>query len=106
MTDRRSEPPPPLISVRRQAALARTLLYELEAIAPGFDPARAPSLQAIEELTRLGCRIFEAAALLALEEEASGGPRLAKCLQTQVETDPVGAESPSYEYAAVEGGHG
>jgi hypothetical protein len=102
MTDRRSAPP--LASVRRQAALLRSLLYELEAIAPGFDPAGAPSAQAIEELTRLGCRIFEAAALFALEEEASGGRPLAKCLQTQVEAEPVGAGSPSYEYAAVEDG--
>jgi hypothetical protein len=104
MTDRRSEPP--LASVRRQTALARAFLDELEVIAPGSNPARAQSAQAVEELTRLGCRIFEAAALLALHEEASRGPRLAKCLQTPVEAEPDGAGPPSYEYAAVEGGHG
>ncbi|HTB78955.1 MAG TPA: hypothetical protein VK762_37185 [Polyangiaceae bacterium] len=56
-----------LNSIRRQAALARTLLDELEEVAPGFDRGRALRAQVIEELTRLGCRIFEAAALLASE---------------------------------------
>jgi hypothetical protein len=56
-----------LSSIRRQAALARTLLDELDEVAPGFDRGRALRAQAIEELTRLGCRIFEAAALLASE---------------------------------------
>jgi hypothetical protein len=104
MTHRCSEPP--LASVRRQAALARTLLDELESIAPMFEPARAPSAQAIEELTRLGCRIFEAAALLASEEEATGSSRPAKCLGAQVEADPVGVDSPTYGHAAVESGRG
>ena len=60
-----------LNSIRRQAALARTLLDELEEVGPGFDRGGALRAQAIEELTRLGCRIFEAAALLAstVEEE-------------------------------------
>jgi hypothetical protein len=67
-------------SIRRQAALARTLLDELEEIAPGFDRGRDLRAQAIEELTRLGCRIFEAAALLAsrmkeAEEEALAAER-------------------------------
>ena len=53
--------------IRRQAALARALLDELEEVAPGFDRGRGLRAQAIEELTRLGCRIFEAAALLASE---------------------------------------
>jgi hypothetical protein len=68
MTDRRSEPP--LLSIRRQAALARTLLDELEEIGPGFERGTGLRAQAIEELTRLGCRIFEVAALFASEEEA------------------------------------
>jgi hypothetical protein len=65
-----------LSSIRRQAALARTLLDELEEIAPGFDRGRALRAQAIEELTRLGCRIFEAAALLAskVKEEGEEAP--------------------------------
>ena len=105
MTDRCSEPP--LASVRRQAALLRALLDELEEIAPGFDPRRAPSAQAIEELTRLGCRIFEAAALLASEEqERNGGPRLARGLRPAVEAEPVGERSASYVHAAVESDRG
>jgi hypothetical protein len=108
MTVRRSEPP--LLTVRRQAALARTLLDELEEIAPGFDRGRALSRQAIEELMRLGCRIFEVADLLAseeaAEEEASGGPRLSKCLQPQVEMEPVGEQSASYVRTAIERARG
>jgi hypothetical protein len=84
---------------RNQPAL---VLDELDAIVPRFDPARAPSAQAIEELARLGSRIFEAAALLALELEANGGPRLAKGLQAQVKTEPLGLQSPSDVDAAVE----
>ncbi len=95
MTDRRSEPH--LVSIRRQAALARTLLDELEEIAPGLDGGRALSAQVIEELTRLGCRIFEAAALLASEEEEpNGAPRLVRCLQPHVETEPAGERLASY----------
>jgi len=84
---------------RKQPAL---VLDELDAIVPRFDPARAPSAQAIEELARLGCRIFEAAALLALELEANGGPHLAKDLQAEVKTEPLDLRSPSYVDAAVE----
>jgi len=102
MTHRRSEPP--LASVRHQAALARSLLDELEANAARFDPARAPSAQAIEELTRLGCRIFEAAALLAQEEEAREGPRLARFLPVPVEAEIV--DSAPYAQAAVQSGQG
>ncbi len=100
MTDQRREPP--LASVRRQAALARTLLDELEEIAPGFDPGKAPSAQAIEELMRLGCQIFEVAAHLASQEEANGGPRPAR---PAIE-EPVGERSAIYVHAAVEGGGG
>jgi hypothetical protein len=102
MTDRRREPH--LASVRRQAALARALLDELEEVGVGSDPDRALSAQAIEELTRLGCRIFEAAALLASEEEANGGPR--PDLRAQVEAERVDEGSASYVYAAVERGRG
>jgi hypothetical protein len=96
MSDPRGEPQ--FVAIRRQAALARALLDELEEIvSPGLDRGRALSAQAIEELTRLGCRIFEAAALLATEEEeASGAPRLAKCLQPHAETEPVGERLASY----------
>jgi hypothetical protein len=109
MTDRRSEPP--LVSIRHQAALARTLLDELEEIAPAFDPGRAFTAQAIEELTRLGCRILEAAALLTSEEEAeeeevSGGPRLSKCVQAHAEAEPVGDRSASYVRTAIERARG
>jgi hypothetical protein len=98
MTDRRREPH--LASVRRQAALARALLDELEEVGPGGDPERALSAQAIEELARLGCRIVEAAALLASEEEANGGPR--PDLRAQLEPERVVEGSASYVYAAVE----
>jgi hypothetical protein len=98
MTDRRRETH--LASVRRQAALARALLDELEEVGVGSDPDRALSAQAIEELTRLGCRIFEAAALLASEEEANGGPR--QDLRAPVEAERVGEGSASYVDAAVE----
>jgi hypothetical protein len=94
---------PPLALVRSQVALARALLDELEDMAPGFDPARAPSAQAIEELTRLGCRIFETAAVLALEEEARRGPRVVvKCLDAEGEADPTGVDSPRHPHAAAE----
>ncbi len=89
----RTHSQPPLAPVRNQAALARTLLDELEGMAPGFDPARAPSAQAIEELLRLGCRILEAAAVLALEEEARRGPRVVKCLDAEGEVGRTCEES-------------
>jgi len=97
MTGRRREPH--FASVRRQAALARALLDELEEVG-GCDADRALNAQAIEELTRLGCRIFEAAALLASEEEANAGPLPE--LRAQVEPERVGEGSASYVYAAVE----
>jgi hypothetical protein len=97
---------PPLASVRNQAALVRALLDELEALTPRFDPARPPSAQAIDELTRLGCRIFEAAAILSLEEEAQRVPRLTKCLPAQVEADPIGVESTNHVHAAADSGQG
>jgi hypothetical protein len=97
---------PPLASVRNQAALVRTLLDELEALSPRFDPARLPSAQAIDELTRLGCRIFETAALLSLQEEAQRVPHLTKCLPAQIEADRVAVESPSHALAAADGGRG
>jgi hypothetical protein len=99
MTGRRREPG--LASVRRQAALARALLDELEEVGPGCDPGSAFSAQAIEELARLGCRIFETVALLVLEEGANWGPRPG--LGAQVEGERVGEGSASYVYAAVEG---
>lgn len=101
MAVRRSEPA--LFSIRRQAALARTLLDELEDFAPTLDQGGAPRAQAIEELTRLGCRIFEAAALLASQdEEADEGPHLSRALQTHAETEPVGEGSAEYARAAID----
>jgi hypothetical protein len=100
MTDPPSKPA--LALVHNQAALARKLLDELEPIAPRFDSATAPSAQAIEELSRLSCRIIEAAAILALEGEAQRTPRLAKFLQA--ETQPVGVEFSSHVPAAAECG--
>jgi len=104
MTHRRSEPS--IASVRRQAALARALLDELEAIDPRFGTAGAPNAQAIEELTRLGRQILEAAELLASVEEANEGPPLAKCLESQDEGEPIGVESASYGYGTVDRGRG
>jgi hypothetical protein len=102
---------PPLSSVRNQAALVRTLLDELEALSPRFDPARVPSAQAIDELTRLGCRILEAAAILSSAEEAQRVPHLTKCLPAQIEAaqieaDRVAVESASNARAAADGGRG
>lgn len=99
----RAHSQPPLAPVRNQAALARTLLDELEGMAPAFDPARAPSAQAIEELLRLGCRILEAAAVLALEEEARRGPHVVKCLHAEGEAERIGESSPVAVHAVAEG---
>jgi hypothetical protein len=80
MSPRRSKEP--LAAVRRQAALARALLDELEAIDPNSDATKALNAQAVEELTRLGRRILETAAVLALEDDS---PRVAKFFAVEVE---------------------
>jgi hypothetical protein len=58
-----------LTPVRRHAALVRALLDELERVAPAPDISERRSDgdgggQLIEELARLGCRIFECAAAM------------------------------------------
>jgi hypothetical protein len=53
----------PMSSVRNQAALLRTLLDEVERVAPpGVDEAVCEQL--VEELARLGCRCIELARAL------------------------------------------
>jgi hypothetical protein len=52
--------------VRSQAALVRALLDELERILPA-QSEDVVSVQMVEELARLGCRCFDAAAHLATD---------------------------------------
>lgn len=76
MNTARSAPPPPpvaraktlrLASVRSQAAFVRSLLDEVERLAPaGADPALTDQL--VEELARLGCRCLDAASSLAADD--------------------------------------
>lgn len=57
-----------LRSVRMQAALVRSLLDELEHIAPSAErteDADAIADQTVEELVHLGCKMIEAAAAIA-----------------------------------------
>jgi hypothetical protein len=66
--------PRELDAVRTQVAIARALLDELERVtSPSEIPATAE--QTIEQLARLGCRIFDAAARLA-ERANLGTPGL------------------------------
>jgi hypothetical protein len=57
-----------LRSVRAQAAVVRSLLDELDDVAPpggGTDHSGAFAAQTIEELTHLACRMIETAAAIA-----------------------------------------
>ncbi len=60
---------PGVFAVRKQAAFVRTLLDELERIAPHAHE-EAVGEQTIEELVRLGCSIIEAAAALSERPDA------------------------------------
>jgi hypothetical protein len=66
------EIPSTLVKLRTHAAMVRTLLDELERAAPLSAPMSTtdvqPSLaaQLAEELARLGCRMLECAAVVAL----------------------------------------
>ena len=91
-----------LSSVRRQIALARTLFDELEDIVPSSRLVSPPSGQMIEELTRLGCRILEAAAVLAEREESAREPCLAKCSQVQTESQSAVAGSLEVAQASMD----
>jgi hypothetical protein len=57
-------------SLRRQIAVARTLLDELEDRIPSSSALRATSAHVVEELRRLGTRVLDAAAVLAEHEDA------------------------------------
>jgi hypothetical protein len=59
-----------LPSLRRQIAVARTLLDELEDSVPSSPSLIATSAQVIEELKRLGTRVLDAAAVLAEHQDA------------------------------------
>jgi hypothetical protein len=61
-----------LPSLRHQIAVTRTLLDELEDRVPPSPFLRASSAQVIEELRRLGSRVFDVAAVFAQHEEAVG----------------------------------
>jgi hypothetical protein len=59
-----------LPSLRRQIAVARTLLDELEDSVPSSPFLIATNAQAIEELKRLGSRVLDAADVLAESQDA------------------------------------
>jgi hypothetical protein len=59
-----------LPSLRRQIAVARTLLDELEESVPSSSALLATSAQVIEELKRLGTRVLDAAAVLEEHQDA------------------------------------
>jgi hypothetical protein len=66
--DGQLEPDKELRAVRVQAALVRSLLDELDEVAPpgaGEAHTGAFAAQAIEELTQLACRMIETAAAIA-----------------------------------------
>ncbi len=72
--------------LRREVALARALLDEVERLAPAGCEA-AIDAQTIEELTRVGCRLIETAAALAEGSEARG-PGLARAAEgRQIDLD-------------------
>ena len=53
-----------LRALRSQAAFLRTLLDDVERLAPASGEGEGFSEQIVEELTRLGCRSLEAASEL------------------------------------------
>jgi hypothetical protein len=59
-----------LPSLRRQIAVARTLLDELEDSVPSSPSLIATNAQVIEELKRLGTRVLDAAAVRAEHQDA------------------------------------
>ncbi len=68
-------PRPTLMRLRNHAALVRTLLDELDRVAPPAGGAMAVNLgvvgQVAEEVARLGCRMLECAAAMAGEDVSS-----------------------------------
>jgi hypothetical protein len=65
-----------LPSLRRQIAVARTLLDELEDSVPSSQALLATNAQVVEELKRLGTRVLDAAAVLAENQDADREARL------------------------------
>jgi hypothetical protein len=59
-----------LPSLRRQIAVTRTLLDELEDSVPSSSALIATSEHVVEELKRLGTRVLDAAAILAEHQDA------------------------------------
>ena len=59
-----------LPSLRRQIAVARALLDELEDSVPSSLSSIATSAQVIEELNRLGTRVLDAATVLAEHQDS------------------------------------
>ena len=65
-----------IAAARHQAALVRTLADEIERLMPSPAAAQAVTGQLVDELSRLGCRVLEAAAVLSeLAEIAKLGAR-------------------------------
>ena len=62
-----------LAGVRSQAAFVRTLLDEVERVAPS-GTGNAVSTQLVEELARLGCRFLEVASALSTTMEVEAPP--------------------------------
>jgi hypothetical protein len=54
-----------LVTIRAQAAVVRALLDEVERTVPGSRAERGLAPQLVEDLARLGCRVFESAAAMA-----------------------------------------
>lgn len=64
-----------LVTIRAQAAVVRALLDEMERAVPASGAERWVAPQLVEDLARLGCRVFESAAAMA--RALDGPPR--KC---------------------------
>jgi hypothetical protein len=65
-----------LRSLRRQIAVARALLDELEDSVPSSHSLIATNAQVIEELKRLGSRVLDAASILAEHQDAESEEHL------------------------------
>jgi hypothetical protein len=69
------EPQPTMRRLRNHAALVRALLDELDRVAPpagaGLGVQQCVAAQLAEEVARLGCRMLEYAAAIAVSDDVS-----------------------------------
>ena len=86
-----------LVNLRSQAAVVRTLADQVEQLSRAAD-VDALGAQMVEEMARLGCRLFDAAALLAgvSRVEDSGVFKRAAMLET------VHWETPTYDLVRMD----